>query len=165
MALPRLYTSPDFLKSCSIFSEINSTLTPQDPPMMFPLMSAHALEAISMYITLLLPAFMPQVIYAALGGCITNGSSPPQIGMRSTHSLILCLLRLMQNSQGCVGCLLGGYFCSFHFFHDQHYPCALVHWLIPVGGEPDDETSMWVVHPKFEGNHCSLSVIHLDGIV
>src|SRR6266702_1848587 len=129
MALPRLYTSPDFLKSYGVFSGINSTLTPQDPPMTFPLMSAHALVAISMYITLLSPAFMPQVIYAALGGCITSRSGPPQIGVESTQSLILCLSRLTQNSQGCVGCLLGGYFCSFHFFfltsitHVHSYIC------------------------------------------
>ncbi|KAH8994183.1 hypothetical protein EDB86DRAFT_3064749 [Lactarius hatsudake] len=48
-------------------------------------------------------------------------------------------------------------FFSF-FFRDQHYPCALVHWLIPVGDEPDDDTGMW-------GNRRSLSVIHIDCIV
>ncbi|KAH8979145.1 hypothetical protein EDB86DRAFT_2814988 [Lactarius hatsudake] len=55
-------------------------------------------------------------------------------------------------------------FFSF-FFRDQHYPCALVHWLIPVGDEPDDDTGMWVVRPEFKGNRRSLSVIHIDCIV
>ncbi|KAH9170341.1 hypothetical protein EDB89DRAFT_2220723 [Lactarius sanguifluus] len=55
-------------------------------------------------------------------------------------------------------------FFSF-FFRDQHYPCALVHWLIPVGDEPDDDTGMWVVRPEFQGNRRSLSVIHLDCII
>ncbi|KAH9028665.1 hypothetical protein EDB85DRAFT_1867717 [Lactarius pseudohatsudake] len=56
-------------------------------------------------------------------------------------------------------------FFSF-FFRDQHYPCALVHWFIPVGDEPDHDTGMWVVRPEFKNNRRrSLSVIQLDGIV
>ncbi len=67
---------------------------------------------------------------------------------------------------GMCGMLVGRVLLFFlFFFHDQHYPCALVHWLIPVRGEPDDETGMWVVCPEFEGNRRSLSVIHIDGIV
>jgi hypothetical protein len=45
-------------------------------------------------------------------------------------------------------------FFSFSF-HEQNYPCALVHWLVPVGDELDDETGMWVVRPEFEGNRQS----------
>lgn len=54
-------------------------------------------------------------------------------------------------------------FFSFSF-RGQNYPCALVHWFVPVGGEPDDETGMWVVRPEFEGNRRSLAVIHIDCI-
>ena len=60
-----------------------------------------------------------------------------------------------------IGCVL--LFFSFSF-HEQTYPCALVHWLVPVGDEPDDKTGMWVVWPEFEGNQRSLAVIHLNCI-
>lgn len=55
-------------------------------------------------------------------------------------------------------------FFSF-FFRDIHYPCALVHWLVPSGEEADQDTGMWVVKPEFEGNRRTLAVIHLDSIV
>ncbi|KAH9032130.1 hypothetical protein EDB85DRAFT_2073967 [Lactarius pseudohatsudake] len=67
---------------------------------------------------------------------------------------------------GMHGMLVARVLLFFSFsFRDQHYPCALVHWFIPVGDEPDDETGMWVVRPEFKGNRRSLSIIHLDCIV
>jgi hypothetical protein len=35
-------------------------------------------------------------------------------------------------------------FFSFKF-HSSNYPCALVHWFVCVGDEPDEDTGMWVV--------------------
>lgn len=66
---------------------------------------------------------------------------------------------------GMWGMVIGHVLLFFSFtFCDQYYPCALVHWLVPVGDGPDNETGMWVVHPEFEGNWCSLAIIHLDCI-
>ena len=66
---------------------------------------------------------------------------------------------------GMLGMVVARVLLFFSFtFRDQHYPCALVHWLIPVGDKPDDETGMWVVQPEFEGNRRSLAIIHLDCI-
>jgi hypothetical protein len=66
---------------------------------------------------------------------------------------------------GMQGMVIGRVLLFFSFsFRDQIYPCALVHWLVPVGDEPDSETGMWVVHPEFEGNRRSIAVIHLDSI-
>lgn len=66
---------------------------------------------------------------------------------------------------GMRGMVIGRVLLFFSFsFREQNYPCALVHWLVPVGDEPDDETGMWVVRPEFEGNRRSLAVIHLDCI-
>ncbi|KAH9170690.1 hypothetical protein EDB89DRAFT_1907533 [Lactarius sanguifluus] len=67
---------------------------------------------------------------------------------------------------GMHGMLVARVLLFFSFsFRDQHYPCALVHWFIPVGDEPDHETGIWVVRPEFKGNRRSLSIIHLDCIV
>ncbi|KAH9161473.1 hypothetical protein EDB89DRAFT_1913859 [Lactarius sanguifluus] len=42
---------------------------------------------------------------------------------------------------GMHGMLVARVLLFFSFsFRDQHYPCALVHWFIPVGDEPDHET-------------------------
>jgi hypothetical protein len=66
---------------------------------------------------------------------------------------------------GMRGMVIGRVLLFFSFpFRNQIYPCALVHWLVPVGDEPDDETGMWVVQPEFEGNRRSLEIIHLDCI-
>ncbi|KAF8962421.1 hypothetical protein BDZ97DRAFT_1662882 [Flammula alnicola] len=46
----------------------------------------------------------------------------------------------------------------------ENLPCALVHWLVPQGVEPDIETGLWLVKPEFEGNQRTLAVIHLDTI-
>ena len=66
---------------------------------------------------------------------------------------------------GMRGMAIGRVLLFFSFsFRDHIYPCALIHWFIPVGEEPDNETGMWVVRPEYEGNHRSLSIIHLDCI-
>ena len=55
-------------------------------------------------------------------------------------------------------------FFSF-MFRDVHYPCALVHWYSTVGTEPDEDTGLWVVKPKYKTNgRQSLAIIHLDSI-
>jgi hypothetical protein len=66
---------------------------------------------------------------------------------------------------GMCGMLIRRVLLFFSFsFRGQNYPCALIQWLIPVGDGPDDETNMWIVWPEFEGDCCSLAVIHLDCI-
>ena len=66
---------------------------------------------------------------------------------------------------GMRGMVIGCVLLLFSFsFRDHNYPCALIHWLVPAGDEPDNETGMWVVRPEFEGNCRSLAVIHLDCI-
>ena len=66
---------------------------------------------------------------------------------------------------GMRGMVIGRVLLLFSFsFRGHIYPCALLHWLVPVGDERDGETGMWIVRPEFEGNHRSLAVIHLDCI-
>lgn len=50
--------------------------------------------------------------------------------------------------------------------NDIRYPCALVQWYKPVGGEPDPITGMWIVKPiaDAQGRRDS-DIIHLDCIV
>ena len=45
------------------------------------------------------------------------------------------------------------------------YPCALLQWLIPVGDDPDEETSMWIVKPDMRGGHWFSSVVHVNCIL
>lgn len=55
-------------------------------------------------------------------------------------------------------------FFSFAF-RERDYSCALIHWLVPHGDEPDDDTGMWVVRPEYAPNHRrALAVIHLGSI-
>ncbi|KII88928.1 hypothetical protein PLICRDRAFT_698078 [Plicaturopsis crispa FD-325 SS-3] len=65
---------------------------------------------------------------------------------------------------GMEGMVIGRVFLFFSFtFGDEHYPCALVHWMEPIG--LDDDTGMWVVRPEYEGNgRPSVAVVHLDSI-
>ena len=54
----------------------------------------------------------------------------------------------------------------FSFVHDgSYYPCALIHWFVPVSNCVDDETGLWVVKPEFTANgQRHLAVVHLDCI-
>jgi hypothetical protein len=67
---------------------------------------------------------------------------------------------------GMRGMTIGRVFLFFSFtFRDAHYPCALVHWYPTVGTEPDEDTMLWVVKPKYKTNgHRDLAIIHLDTI-
>ncbi|KAF8885010.1 hypothetical protein BD779DRAFT_1612023 [Infundibulicybe gibba] len=47
---------------------------------------------------------------------------------------------------------------------DATYPCALVHWFLPLGDAPDLDTGMWIVEPEFVDETPLLQVIHLDTI-
>lgn len=50
-------------------------------------------------------------------------------------------------------------------FEGKYYPCALVHWFVPVGHSVEDETGLWVVKPEFTLNgQRHLAVVHLDCI-
>ena len=66
---------------------------------------------------------------------------------------------------GMRGMTVGRVFFSFTF-QDVHFPCALIHLYPTVGTEPDEDTGLWVVKPKYKTNGCrSLAIIHLDCIV
>jgi hypothetical protein len=68
---------------------------------------------------------------------------------------------------GMPGMAIGRVILFFSFtFDDRHFPCALVHWLLP-GDEPDEDTGLWIVQPEFEGDRRhrgrrTLAIIHLD---
>jgi len=49
---------------------------------------------------------------------------------------------------------------------DATYPCALVHWFVPVADEPDNVTGMWVVKPEYtpRGERV-VSIVHVDSIL
>ena len=68
---------------------------------------------------------------------------------------------------GMRGMTVGRVFLFFSFtFQDVHFPCALIHLYPTVGTEPDEDTGLWVVKPKYKTNGCqSLAIIHLDCIV
>ncbi|KAH9914673.1 uncharacterized protein B0H18DRAFT_1125390 [Fomitopsis serialis] len=54
----------------------------------------------------------------------------------------------------------------FSFRHEQIlYPCALVHWFVPIGDAPNKETRMWMVEPEFEDGRRPCEVVHLDSIM
>ena len=63
--------------------------------------------------------------------------------------------------------VIGRVYLFFSFiFQDVHYPCALVHWFVPIHDRPDETTGMWVVCPEFDADSAkSMAVIHLDSIV
>ena len=50
--------------------------------------------------------------------------------------------------------------------HDRTYPCALVHWFLKIGEEPDVNTGMWWVEPDFDAKGEPLhAVIHIDTMI
>ena len=71
------------------------------------------------------------------------------------------------NLPGMRGMVIGRVYMFFSFtFQDTYYPCALVHWFVPIYDRPDETTGMWVVCPEFDADGTnSLVVIHLDCIV
>ena len=51
------------------------------------------------------------------------------------------------------GMCIGRVHLLFSFIYEgQYYPCALIHWFVPVGHSVDDETGLWVVKPGFTDN-------------
>ncbi len=74
------------------------------------------------------------------------------------------------NAHGLLGMEVGRVRLFFRLQHEgRQYPCAVVHWFHRSGDEPDEDTGMWVVQPRFVGNPRKrsplLSVIHLSTIV
>ena len=70
---------------------------------------------------------------------------------------------------GFMGMCIGRVYLFFSFVHEGlYYPCALVHWFVPVGETVHDETGQWVVEPEYVGNGVNrqqnLAVIHIDSI-
>lgn len=73
---------------------------------------------------------------------VTNAEHPGMLGMTIGRVLLLFSFK-------CLG---------------KTFPCALVHWLVPIGEHVDNDTGMWVVRPEFEGNgqRRTTAIIHLD---
>ncbi|OJT11162.1 hypothetical protein TRAPUB_12318 [Trametes pubescens] len=74
------------------------------------------------------------------------------------------------NAHGLLGMEVGRIRLFFRIHHEgRQYSCAVVHWFHRTGDEPDEDTGMWVVQPRFVGNPRKrsplLSVIHLNTIV
>lgn len=69
---------------------------------------------------------------------------------------------------GMLGMVIGRVLMFFSFQSGgQEYSCALVHWLVPVSNEPDDNTGMWVVRPEFQagpGGQRTISVVSIDSV-
>jgi hypothetical protein len=57
------------------------------------------------------------------------------------------------------------------FFSFTHagilYPCALVHWFMHIGDNPDKDTGLWMVKPDCDAVDGSphTAVIHLDTVL
>ncbi|KAJ7242405.1 hypothetical protein B0H12DRAFT_1326085 [Mycena haematopus] len=63
------------------------------------------------------------------------------------------------------GIIVGRVMLFFSFdFAEREYQCALVHWYVPVGDQPDPDTGMWVVEPEFFAGAPSMDVIDVDAI-
>lgn len=68
--------------------------------------------------------------------------------------------------QGMAGMTVGRVLLFFSFSHNAiRFPCALIHWMIPIGHQRDADTGLWMVKPEYiAGNRPHLAVIHLDSI-
>ena len=79
-------------------------------------------------------------VYVANGGMDTDGF----------RSLLVARVRLFFSSA----------------YNGRDYSCALVDWFLPVAGEVDELTGMWIVAPEIDnhGRHIQ-SVISLDSII
>ncbi|KAH7906435.1 hypothetical protein BJ138DRAFT_1071737 [Hygrophoropsis aurantiaca] len=67
---------------------------------------------------------------------------------------------------GMQGMVIGRVYLFFSFkFADETFPCALIHWYVPVSDHPDEDSGLWIVRPEYEANRCrSMAVVHLDTI-
>ena len=51
---------------------------------------------------------------------------------------------------GFLSMCIGKVHLFFSFVHEGlYYPCALVHWFVPVGESVHDETGQWVVELEY----------------
>ncbi|KAH7918101.1 hypothetical protein BV22DRAFT_1108449 [Leucogyrophana mollusca] len=68
--------------------------------------------------------------------------------------------------EGMLGMVIRRVYLFFSFtFHSRVYPCALVHWFVPIGEEADEETGMWAVRPEYGASgRQSMAVVHLDSV-
>lgn len=70
---------------------------------------------------------------------------------------------------GFLSMCVGRVHLFFSFVHEElHYPCALVHWFVPVSESVHNKTGQWVVELEYLGtgvNHQqNLAVVHVDSI-
>ena len=95
-------------------------------------------------------------------------STPLWQGEYPRHDMVFVTMDLEHDRF--MGMCIGRVYLFFSFVYEGiYYPCALVHWFVPVGETVHDETGQWVVKPEFVGNGPScqqhLAVIHIDSIV
>lgn len=94
-------------------------------------------------------------------------STPLWQGEYPRHNMVF--VTTDSEHDGFMGMCIGRVYLFFSFVYKGiYYPCALVHWFVPVGETVHDETGQWVVKPEFVGNGPSrqqhLAVIHIDSI-
>lgn len=91
-------------------------------------------------------------------------STPIWQGEHARHDTVF--IETDSDMPGMQGMCIGRVLLFFSFVYEgQYYPCALVHWFVPVGHRVDDETGLWIVKPEFTGNgRRHITVVHLDCI-
>lgn len=90
-------------------------------------------------------------------------SNPLWYGIAPRRDTVFVVLD--EEEAGMRGMVIAQVLLFFSFkYARRDFACALVHWLVCDGDEPDADTGMWTVRPEFEGNRRTLQVIHLDSI-
>ncbi|KZP19656.1 hypothetical protein FIBSPDRAFT_911331 [Athelia psychrophila] len=68
--------------------------------------------------------------------------------------------------RGMAGMTVGRVLLFFSFPKEgARVPCALIHWMVPIGHQCNPDTGLWMVKPEYlEGNRPHLVIVHLDSI-
>lgn len=68
--------------------------------------------------------------------------------------------------EGMRGMIIGRALLFFHLHHDRYCSCAIVHSLVSLGNEPDEDTGLGVVQPEFGTNgQRTLAIIHVITLI
>lgn len=103
---------------------------------------------------------------AGLGGMHreTFRCNPSWRGQYERYDTVL--IQQDASKEGMRGMVIGRVMALLRLKHyGEQYPCALVHWFVLEGDEPDEPTGMWVAYPEMDGESPSMGLVHLDCIV
>lgn len=125
--------------------------------------------AVSLFTTPLLQDSMPRATSAEQVACIADTFAQPRCGRMSTPRRDTVFITTDSEHDGFMSMCIGRVYLFFSFVYEGlYYPCALVHWFVPVGETVHSETGQWVVKPEYIGNgpnrQQNLAVIHIDSI-